>query len=149
MRLVRLKPPHIAFLLCGAGAGLHFAVPAPYRAGPHCLTCGIAVAALGLAVMIWSWWLFRRAGTPIRPWDRATRLVMGGPFRFSRNPMYAGVTAILLGIALVVGSWPMLVAPAGFVLIMSLVTIPYEEKRLRDAFGDEYEAYVARVRRWI
>jgi protein-S-isoprenylcysteine O-methyltransferase Ste14 len=63
--------------------------------------------------------------------------------------MYLGIVVILLGIALWFGSWPMLVAPVGFFVFMSLVFIPYEERMLHDIFGEAYTSYARRVRRWI
>jgi protein-S-isoprenylcysteine O-methyltransferase Ste14 len=55
--------------------------------------------------------------------------------------MYLGILLMLAGVAIWVGSLPMLVAPLGFVILTSIVFIPYEEQRLREAFGAEYEAY--------
>jgi protein-S-isoprenylcysteine O-methyltransferase Ste14 len=63
--------------------------------------------------------------------------------------MYLGVTVILLGVAIWVGSLPMLIAPVGFFGIMSVFRIPDEEQRLREIFGATYEDYTRRVRRWI
>ena len=74
---------------------------------------------------------------------------MTGPFRFTRNPMYLGITIMLLGIAVAVGSPAMLIAPMGFFAIMSLVFIPYEEGRLREFFPKDYLDYTQRVRRWL
>jgi len=105
--------------------------------------------AVGLGVMMWAWWLFRKSGTPTRPTHQATALVTSGPFRFSRNPMYLAIVVIMLGLAVWVGSLPMLIAPVGFFAFMSLVFIPYEERRLRETFGDAYLSFAQRVRRWI
>ena len=149
MKLINLKPPHIALLFLGLSVGLHFLLPAAYRHQFSCWVCGLAAVGLGFGLIMWAWFLFRQSGTPIRPTDRATAIVSSGPFRFSRNPMYLGIVVILLGIAVWVGSLPMLIAPAGFFAFMSLVFIPYEEQRLREAFGDDYVSYTQKVRRWI
>jgi protein-S-isoprenylcysteine O-methyltransferase Ste14 len=63
--------------------------------------------------------------------------------------MYLGIVVMLLGIALWLGSWPMLIAPVGFLVFMSLVFVPYEEQRVLETFGDAYASYAQRVRRWI
>ena len=110
---------------------------------------GAAFLTLGFGVMMWAWWLFRQGGTPIRPTDRATKLVTTGPFRFSRNPMYLGIVGMLLGVAVWVGSAALLIAPAAFLLLMSRVFIPFEEARLREAFPDVYPTYTNKVRRWL
>jgi protein-S-isoprenylcysteine O-methyltransferase Ste14 len=149
MKLVNLKPPQIAWLLLALSAGIHFLLPSAYRRQFACLSCGIVAVSAGFGLMMWAWSLFRQSGTPIRPSDTATTLVTSGPFRFSRNPMYLGIVVMLLGIAVWVGSVAMLFAPVGFLAFMSLVFIPYEERRLREVFGDDYVSYSRRVRRWI
>ncbi|MCG3148594.1 MAG: hypothetical protein PCFJNLEI_02039 [Verrucomicrobiae bacterium] len=63
--------------------------------------------------------------------------------------MYLGVLLILLGIAVWVGSFPLLIAPIGFWAVMSMFYIPREEQRLRKLFGNPYDAYTKKVRRWI
>ena len=149
MKLANIKPPQIAGMLLAVSLGLHFALPTEYRLDFACRACGSAASIFGFILMMWAWWLFRLSGTPARPTDRATSLVTSGPFRFSRNPMYLGIVVMLLGIALWLGSWPMLIAPVGFFVFMSLVRIPYEEQRLGDIFGEAYVSYTRRVRRWI
>jgi protein-S-isoprenylcysteine O-methyltransferase Ste14 len=149
MSIVNLKPPHIAGLLLGLSAGLHFVLPQAYRRQFACLICGVIAIAIGSGLMVWAWWLFRKSGTPIRPTEQATALVTSGPFRFSRNPMYLGIVVMMLGIAVWVGSLPMLIAPVGFFAVMSLVFIPYEERRLRETFDDAFLAFTRSVRRWL
>ena len=149
MRLVNLKPPVIACLLLALSVGLHFLLPQSYRRQFACLICGVMAIAVGLGVMMWAWWLFRKSGTPTRPTHQATALVTSGPFRFSRNPMYLAIVVIMLGPAVWVGSLPMLIAPVGFFAFMSLVFIPDEERRLCETCGDAHLSFAPRVRRWI
>ena len=149
MKLVNVKPPQVAGLLLAVSVALHFALPQEYRLDFACRACGAVVFASGFSVMLWAGWLFRQSGTPVRPTDRASALVTTGPFRFSRNPMYLGVAVMLLAVAWWVGTWPMLLAPIGFVGFMSRVRIPYEEQQLREIFGEAYASYTERVRRWI
>ena len=149
MKLINLKPPQAAWLLLAMSAGVHFLIPSRYRGGFACVICGAVIVGLGFGLMMWAWWLFRQSGTPIRPTDRAVTLVTAGPFRFTRNPMYVGIVGMLLGIAVWAGSLPMLIAPIGFFVLMSLVFIPFEERRLREYFGGAYEAYAEKVRRWL
>lgn len=149
IRLIHLKPPQAAWLLLAVSGGVHFLTPGRYRGGFACPWCGVAILGLGFGLMTWAWWLFRQRGTPIRPTDRAVTLVTGGPFRFTRNPMYLGIVGMLLGVAVWIGSVPMLIAPVGFVVLMSRVFIPFEERSLRESFGGAYEAYAKKVRRWL
>ncbi len=149
MRLVNIRPPYVALLLLAVGAGGHFLLSPENRRLFACPPCGVATIILGFGLILWAGLLFRRRGTTIRPNDRATSLVTSGPFRFSRNPMYLGMTLVLLGMVFGVDSLPMLIAPVGFFGIMSIFRIPDEEQRLREIFGDTYEDYTRRVRRWI
>jgi protein-S-isoprenylcysteine O-methyltransferase Ste14 len=92
---------------------------------------------------------FRRAGTPPQPWRPATALVVTGPYRYSRNPMYLGATLFYLGISLWVNSlWPLLLLPI-VLWVMSKGVIAREEAYLERLFGAEYRSYRARVRRWL
>ena len=149
MRLVNLKPPLIAGLLLALSVGLHFVLPQAYRHQFACVWCGVTAIAIGFGVLLWAWGLFRKSGTPTRPTAQATALVTSGPFRFSRNPMYLAIVVMLLGLAVWVGSLPMLIAPVGFFAVMSLVFIPDEERRLRETFGEAYLSFTQRVRRWM
>jgi protein-S-isoprenylcysteine O-methyltransferase Ste14 len=116
---------------------------APYR------YAGIVLIALALGVIAWSAVLFRRAGTNIRPFLPSTALVVAGPYRFTRNPMYLGMAGILLGAAVYMGSiTPFVVIPA-FMAIISERFIAPEEAKLEAAFGLAYLDYKARVRRWL
>ena len=111
MRLAHIKPPQLVGLLLAVSVGLHFALPTTYRLDFACRACGIGALIFGFMLMRWALWLFRQSGTPARPTDRASALVLSGPFRFSRHPMYLGIVIMLLGIALWFGSWPMFIAP--------------------------------------
>jgi protein-S-isoprenylcysteine O-methyltransferase Ste14 len=146
----RLFVPPVYFLVAlalmvffdRAAPGAHL-IEAPYR---H---AGTVLAALALALILWAALLFRRAGTHIRPYLPSTRLVLAGPYRFTRNPMYLGMAGILLGAAVYAGSLtPFIVIPAFMGLIQERFILP-EEAKLEAAFGAEYLSYKARVRRWL
>ena len=116
---------------------------APYR------YAGIIVAALALGLGTWAAVLFRHAGTDIRPYMPSSALVVAGPYRFTRNPMYLGMAGILLGAAVFMGSLtPFIVIPAFMALITERFIVP-EETKLEAAFGRDYLEYKARVRRWL
>jgi protein-S-isoprenylcysteine O-methyltransferase Ste14 len=116
---------------------------APYR------YAGIVIMALALALVLWAALLFHRARTGIVPFSPATSLVLGGPYRFTRNPMYLGMAGILLGAAILMGSLsPFAVIPAFMALIAERFIAP-EEALLERAFGRGYLDYKAKVRRWL
>ena len=86
-------------------------------------------------------------GTPA-PFDPPRRLVVRGPYRYVRNPMYVGATLALAGAAVFYGSGVLLAYAAAFLLVMHLFVVTYEEPTLRQTFGEDYAAYCRRVHRW-
>lgn len=117
--------------------------------GPVTVGLGGILVLLGLASAISAAGLFRKADTGIVPFSEATALVTSGAFRFSRNPMYLGMVFVLLGTALIVGTGAgLLVAPV-FMLIIQYRFILDEERMMHDVFGEEFEDYRRRVRRWL
>ena len=91
----------------------------------------------------------RRAGTNVRPDQPATTIVMGGPFRFTRNPLYVGTTGLYVGVALLVDALRPLVLLVPLLAIVEWGVICREERYLEAKFGDAYRTYRARVRRWL
>lgn len=110
---------------------------------------GVALLAAGAALAIWCVLTFAVVGrgTPA-PFDPPRRLVVRGPYRAVRNPMYIGAGLALAGAALFYQSLPLLGYTGLFALVTHLFVVGYEEPTLRRTFGDEYEAYRRRVRRW-
>ena len=110
---------------------------------------GLLVGLVGAAVALWSVGAFTVVGhgTPA-PFDPPRRLVVRGPYRFVRNPMYLGAAVALVGAALCFESLVLAGYAVVFVLMAHAFVIWYEEPHLRRTFGQEYDAYRARVRRW-
>jgi protein-S-isoprenylcysteine O-methyltransferase Ste14 len=106
----------------------------------------VAGAALALACIL-TFALVGR-GTPA-PFDPPRPLVVRGPYRYARNPMYLGAGLALSGAALFFRSWPLALYAAGFLLVTHLFVLLYEEPALRRAFGEDYERYCREVSRWI
>jgi protein-S-isoprenylcysteine O-methyltransferase Ste14 len=120
----------------------------PEAFGPEQFAGGAIVIAGG-ALAVWCVVTFGMTGkgTPA-PFDPPRRLVVAGPYRRVRNPMYIGAGFALLGAALFYGSIALLVYTVLFFLLAHLFVILYEEPTLRRMFGSEYEEYRRRVRRW-
>lgn len=148
-RFVRIKPPIIAGVLLLISFGLHLLVQGEAKSLSSFRFPGIFILAVGFWIMSWAFRLFLKKETPVLPTDKPTIVVSDGPFRFSRNPMYTGITLILLGIACLVGTFPMFLAPVSFLLIINRIFIPYEERKMEDLFGQTYLDYKRRVRRWL
>lgn len=111
---------------------------------------GLAISTAGAALALWcvSTFVWIGKGTPA-PFDPPRRLVIRGPYRFVRNPMYMGAGTALAGAALFYRSVILLAYGGTFLLITHLFVLCYEEPTLRRTFGPEYEVYCHRVRRWL
>jgi protein-S-isoprenylcysteine O-methyltransferase Ste14 len=87
-------------------------------------------------------------GTPA-PFDPPRKLVVAGPYRVMRNPMYAGAGLALAGAAIYTGSWGLFAYALGFLIAAHLFVVGYEEPHLRRRFGADYESYAASTSRWL
>ena len=130
------------------------AVWAPLRlAGDRTPAWGpAALLLLGLGAGLYAWCVFNFArhgrGTPA-PIDAPRRLVVGGPYRVIRNPMYVAVLSVIAGQVALFRAPALLAYGAAVAGCFALFVILYEEPHLRRTFGAEYEAYAARVGRWL
>jgi len=131
-----------ARVLAWAGVG------APTIIGPwQVVGAAFTVAGALLALACVLTFTFVGRGTPA-PFDPPRRLVVRGPYRVIRNPMYVGAAIALLGAALFYGSWAMTSFALGFLVVCALFVRFYEEPTLRTMFGHEYAAYCAHVGGW-
>ena len=123
-------------------------VVAPTSTGVPQIT-GMIVVTIGTVIALWCvlTFVFTGKGTPA-PFDPPRRLVIRGLYRFVRNPMYIGAGMTLVGAAIYYESLSILIYTGLFFLITHLFVVLYEEPILRQTFGDDYEAYFRRVRRW-
>jgi len=110
---------------------------------------GFVMGAVGGTLALWCVATFALVGrgTPA-PFDPPRRLVTQGPYRVVRNPMYIGAVFALAGAALYYESGPLVGYTALFVLATHLFVVWYEEPTLKRTFGQEYDTYCDRVRRW-
>jgi protein-S-isoprenylcysteine O-methyltransferase Ste14 len=113
-------------------------------------TAGAGLLAAGLLLFGWCVSLFARVGQgTLAPWDPTRWLVVVGPYRYLRNPMISGVAAMLVGEALVWGSWAQALWGLGFMAINHLYFVLLEEPDLEGRFGEAYRAYKGHVPRWL
>jgi protein-S-isoprenylcysteine O-methyltransferase Ste14 len=148
-RWLRLKPPRIALVLSILALALHALVQGGAVPWAQSRGGGALLMLAGFGWMAWAWFEFRAADTPLPPTARPAVLVDHGPFRFGRNPMYLGMTAMMLGLGLASGVPLMAVAALNFVVIVNAVHIAHEEANMQRAFGGWYSDYAASVRRWL
>lgn len=144
---VRVPPPILVAAILAAVWAMRGMVAAPLGLAFPVLGNVVFLVALGL--VLWALFSLFRAGTNPRPDTPDQALVEGGPFRFSRNPIYLGFVLVVLGFALRWGDlWGWLAVAATQQLLDRLIA-RQEEPYLKARFGDAYQAYAARVRRWV
>jgi len=110
---------------------------------------GVCIGGAGLAICLAAHRQFKQAGTTLYPFSRPGKLVTNGLFRYSRNPMYLGLTIFLAGAWLVLGCLSPLASVVAFWLIADRWYVVNEERRLADVFGQAYLTYQAGTPRWL
>jgi protein-S-isoprenylcysteine O-methyltransferase Ste14 len=144
----KINPPHYFLIALALMIAIRLLVVAPPLFGAWAW-CGVVPLVAGLVIVMTAARQFAHAGTNIVPLTTSTALVVDGMFRWSRNPMYFGLTAMLVGTALLLDrALPWLVVVA-FVATLRLHFIRYEERLMEVTFGADYVAYKQRVRRWL
>jgi len=111
---------------------------------------GLALFLIGVAIYLWCAWDFavKGLGTPA-PTDAPCSLVVKGLYGYTRNPMYLGVSSMILGQAIYYGSFSIVVYLLAIVLACNLFVRFYEEPTLRRLFGEQYDEYCRKVPRWL
>ena len=148
---VIMLPPLIFLGFLALAALLEAILPLPSL--PLAPTFGYGWGALlvlgGLILLLLGARRFRAAGTNIPPTLPTTALVVAGPYRWSRNPLYLAMISVYVGLAIAaLSSWALLLT-VPLILLLNYGVIIREEAYLERKFGADYRAYRARVRRWI
>ncbi|MDO5640234.1 MAG: isoprenylcysteine carboxylmethyltransferase family protein [Neisseria sp.] len=153
MNALELKvPPLVVAAVCALLTWLTaVALPALGRPYPVLRVLALLSALAGLMLVFSAIALFVRMRTTVHPHrpTESRRLVTGGVYRFSRNPMYLAMAAWLLAWILWLGSWPGLLWLAVFAGYITRFQILPEERVLAAKFGRRYERYCRRARRWF
>jgi len=147
--MMRLNPPRIY-------QGFITLMIVIYLLMPATRVIPFPVNLLGIVVFFAGAWLaiaarrqFVKNETPVPFSDTTNLLHTNGIYRFTRNPMYLGITVGLLGVALIFSSYLNFLFPLLFLVWMDRLYIPREEQALQNQFGDQYAEFRKRVRRWI
>lgn len=144
----RVLPPTLFALLSLCMVMRGWIAP-PHVSSTWMTVVGATGLVVGLGLSVIGSRLFARIGTNIRTFDEPGTLVTSGPFRWSRNPMYLGFQVALVGLALVLGSAWALLGPLLFFGACQVHYIPFEEERMQQHFGEDYERYRRQVGRWF
>jgi protein-S-isoprenylcysteine O-methyltransferase Ste14 len=145
----RPLPP--VYFLAGliAMLALHFALPLARIIGPPWRYAGAVPVLAGVVLNLWANGLFKRHGTEVKPFRDSSTLVVEGPYRLSRNPMYLGGLVALAGAGILLGSVTPFLAVAVMAWLATAHFIVPEERDLERQFGERYLEYKRRVRRWM
>lgn len=159
-----IAPPpliYLGFLLAGWGLVELGARPEAIGAGLGWLAAGFGLEmsvrrAVALALIVggllldgMAAGLFRRRGTAVEPWKPSTALIIEGPYRLSRNPIYVGFAATYVGLAVAMDSWTALILLVPCLVVVDRFVIRREERYLAAKFGPAYDDYRQKVRRWL
>jgi protein-S-isoprenylcysteine O-methyltransferase Ste14 len=141
----------ISFLVLPGVVG--FLVPALLAPPSNARTfhaIGVAPFVAGVVLLLWCVREFYVAGKgTLAPWDPPRHLVISGPYRFSRNPMYVGVALILIGWAMTFETRALWVYALIVIVAFHLRVVLAEEPWQARTFPDEWERYRARIPRWL
>ena len=143
-----LPPSYFAFCLI-ITVLLHYILPIKQIIHYPYNLLGFLFFVIGGVLNIWTDQLFKKNETTVKPDEKPSVLIQSGPFNISRNPMYLGMTILLIGIGFILGSIISFVGAILFVVAMEIAFITQEEKYLQEQFGEEFDTYRKKVRRWI
>ena len=145
-----IAPPPLIYL-CGlaAGFGLEALLPSPSLPAEVRWPLGGALLLAGGILGRSFFRALRGAGTPVSPYEPSKTLVTTGPYRWTRNPGYLGMSLLYSGIALTSGTLWAFAVLAPVLVIVDRGVIAREERYLETRFGETYRTYKRRTRRWL
>jgi protein-S-isoprenylcysteine O-methyltransferase Ste14 len=146
---VRIHPPILLLLHIFATFLLNRLLPLPFSFPKMLVWVGYCLILAGIGLALSAAGRILQAHTTLDPHGAVTEIVTGGPYRFSRNPIYLGFVLLLIGFSFAFGTyWGLIMSPVLIVSLSQLV-IKYEEAYLEKKFGDAYTGYKSRVGRWL
>ncbi len=144
-----LLPPAYFLLALVVVPALHWLFPVVRVLPSPWNWLGAPLILAGILLGLWASQQFDRHGTSIRPFETPHHLLVEGPYRFTRNPIYLGMSLTILGAASISGNLSPFAVVILFIILMDRLFIAHEERQLEDSFGESYRQYRRRVRRWI
>ena len=146
---VAFHPPLLLAASLGLGFLLRWLAPLPVLRSTASAMIGAAVVALAFGLFFWAAGTMLRGRASIPTNTPTNAIVAGGPFRFSRNPIYLAMILLHIGVGTWTNSLWFFVLAAIAVALLTWGVIVREERYLERKFGDEYLSYASRVRRWM
>jgi len=112
-------------------------------------TCGIVILLIGFTIGGSARWLMKKTGQNPAPWKPSPSLILQGPYRFTRNPMYLGLFLVQMGLGMALANlWITLLAPMALLIVHITAVLP-EEAYLTQKFGNSYQDFQTRVGRYV
>lgn len=142
-------PPLIYLSGFVIGLVMELAYPVPILPDWIARWAGVLIALISIPIVVSAVRAMHHAKTTINVRKPTTAIVSGGPFRWSRNPVYLSLTLFYLGIALLINSLWIAGWVVPILVVMRWGVIAREEQYLERKFGPEYLAYKAKTRRWF
>lgn len=146
---IPLPPPILMLVLLLLSALLTAVAPIAFVPVSFHGPSAALLILVGLGFSAAGFFSFKSRGTPVRPGAEPTQLVLSGPYRITRNPMYLGLLLISIGCFFAVESVWFIIPPILFFWVLNFRLIPFEEQLMEEHFGAQYETYRQRVRRWL
>ncbi len=149
MKSKKVLPPTYLLISIILIVALHFLIPIiKFISFPYNLLGAIPII-LGLIISILGENSFKKHETTVKPFEESNTLITNGVYKISRHPMYLGFALVLIGIAIFLGSLIPYIIIVAFIVSVDIIFIKVEEKMLIEKFGEDYEKYKSKVRRWI
>ncbi len=150
---VRIPPPvtGILTIVIGYVLGRIFPILTTFDLPtPACYWAGGLIAAASIVVLgVWPIQLFKQSGQNPTPWSETPEIIVLGPYKFTRNPMYLMMLLVCLGFAIILSeAWILILTPV-LAIVVYHIAIKHEEAYLEEVFGESYLDYKKTVRRWI
>ncbi len=142
-------PPLLFLICCLAMLALHQWLPILVLFSIPDNLLGLLPLGIGFAISLRGAWQFVAEKTNLHAFKEPDLLVVSGIFRFTRNPMYLGLTLALGSIAILLGGLSAWLPAILFFAVADRCYIPQEERAMSDKFGDAYQDYQSQTRRWI
>lgn len=149
MKIPKIVPPLWMLPCLALMALLHFLIPIAELLSYPLNLIGFIPIAASLLITGNAAKTLAREKTAIGPFAEPSHLVTSGIYRYSRNPMYLGMSLIMLGCAFFFGSLSALIPVFVYMIILQILFILPEEKRLEQHFNDEFIDFCSRTRRWL
>jgi len=146
---VKTPPPLIFLTLLLIAYGFEQLLPLNIGQSSTLHIISVSAIVIGLGIIIHVALMFWQAKTCIEPWKPTSAIITSGIYAYSRNPIYAGLCFVQIGLGLYLNSLWVLFSFLPAAMLISALVIKKEERYLESKFGEEYLSYKKRVRRWI